>query len=519
MSFFCCILFAALSIFDYPQRQPAHEQARAEFLSAIKSSDPFKMRLACLKGTKLFPEDPIWRYNLACSYSRSGKADAALESLEKAIRLGYRNTEAIEKDPDFKYLVKSEKFAELLRLAESLKYSPILFGPRAGRDAYGKVGQKMVITEGNLSWDFDNACFDVSLVLDSESRAGNKCDLYINRDRDHSVLAHKDYPDVTPIAFELAMQNRGIDLDFPNMLFPYPVFGNCSRALVIGPNWRSIPRALMTSESHRLKTMCHLYRSNQIWVFPAVYDCPPAGTNGDVFASVAPYWIATEGKSWSDQYYLRAALEVSRLLKEEVKEHVVDAGLLAPTIQSIIRKSLLSVVNEGDYLTAKAHPTAFPAKGLDLNRLKDLALSMELDTVPPAAAISSIVPIGSDKDNSAYKELLYHTPFATSFILSGDEKIRTYTIEAGGAEEYAFAAVHGADGAARIERLSPAKARITIDASRISQTNRVDIAIFGKTKKSQWGAPAFISFAVVDYTAKYYDPFLKALIERRKGDK
>ena len=133
----------------------------------------------------------------------------------------------------------------------------------------------------------------------------------------------------------------------------------------------------MTGESHRLKTMCHLYKSNQVWVFPAVYDCPPAGTNGDVFASVTPYWIATQGKSWSDQYYLKAALEVSRSLREDVKDAVVDAGLLAPTVQTIIRKSLLSVTNENDYLTARAHPSAFPAMGLDMQRLKELSASLE----------------------------------------------------------------------------------------------------------------------------------------------
>ena len=516
MSFVCCIIIAALSIFDYPQRQPGHEQAKAEFIAAVKASDPYKMRLACLKGTELFPEDPVWRYNLACSYSRSGKADSALDALEKAIRMGFRDSELIKKDSDFKFLSNTERFAELLRLADSLKYSPVLFGPRAAHDAYGKVGQPVIITEGNLSWDFDNACFDAGLALDSESRGGNRCDLYLNRDRGHSVLDRKAFPDVTPVSFEIAAQNRGVDLDFPNMSFPYPVFGNCSRALVVGPNWRSIPRALMTTESYRLKTMCHFYRSNQVWVFPAVYDCPPAGTNGDVFASVTPYWIVTQGKSWSDQYYLKAALEISRSLPEDVKDAVVDAGLLAPTVQTIIRKSLLSVTNENDYLTARAHPSAFPAKGLDMQRLKELSSNLEADAIPPAVEIKSIAVERASKNGG---RLLYHTPFASSFVFEEKEGFARYAVAAQGADEYAFAVVHGNPGAARIESVSQSRANIIIDKSRLSPTNRVDVAVFGKTKKSQWGAPAFISFALVDADAKYCDPFLKALLFGGKDKK
>ena len=54
-------------------------------------------------------------------------------------------------------------------------------------------------------------------------------------------------------------RERGLDLNWPNTLFPYPVFGNCSRAMVAGPYWRSLPRALMTTQVRNLKATKQQY--------------------------------------------------------------------------------------------------------------------------------------------------------------------------------------------------------------------------------------------------------------------
>ena len=42
----------------------------------------------------------------------------------------------------------------------------------------------------------------------------------------------------------------------------------------------------------------------------------------------------------------------------------------------------------------------------------------------------------------------------------------------------------------------------------MSPTNRVDVAVFARRKGTGWGAPAFVSFAVVDPSAEYSDPVL-----------
>ena len=53
-----------------------------------------------VKLSKLKPCDPVVHYNLACSYSLLGSVNKALESLGKAIDLGYNDIEHLESDSD-----------------------------------------------------------------------------------------------------------------------------------------------------------------------------------------------------------------------------------------------------------------------------------------------------------------------------------------------------------------------------------------------------------------------------------
>ena len=379
MNSVACVMLAALSVFDYPARQARHDELRGQFISAVADGDAEAMESTCREGVALLPEDPTWKYNLACSLSRAGKKAEALDALERAIRLGFRDTVAIGNDKDLRPIAGDRRFEDLLALAERLAGKPALFGPMSSIPADGQAGSTIIVGEQNLSWNLDAKCFIAKLAMDGADGPGNAGDIYLNRDGGHSVLKTDEFPGLTKVSLARECREHHIDMGMPNMLFPCPVFGNCSLAIVGGPMWRSMPRALMTTESGRLGLMQRLYLSNQVWVFPAVYDIAPVGTNGDVFASVAPFWISTQGRSWSDLYYLKAALEVSRSLKPDVKRRIVSQGLLAPTVQTILRKSLKGVANEDDYLTPKAHPTAFPQKGLDLARLKSMSAALTED--------------------------------------------------------------------------------------------------------------------------------------------
>jgi tetratricopeptide (TPR) repeat protein len=64
--------------------------------------------------SRLRPNDPVVSYNLACSYSLLGQTARALESLEKAFTLGYRDFAFLMRDPDMEYVRKSAAFAALV---------------------------------------------------------------------------------------------------------------------------------------------------------------------------------------------------------------------------------------------------------------------------------------------------------------------------------------------------------------------------------------------------------------------
>ena len=102
---------------------------------------------------------------------------------------------------------------------------------------------------------------------------------------------------------------------------------------------------------------------------------------------------------------------------------------------------------------------------------------------------------------------------AWAFVLRAAEDVREFRIGASGAGEYAFSVVHDDLSAAKLERLGPAEAKIVVDRRRMSVTNRVDLAVFGKTARSAWGAPSYVSFAVVDPSAPYSDPALTPLAQ------
>jgi len=69
---------------------------------------------ADLRLSRLRPDDPTVRYNLACSYALTGHRAEALATLERAIELGYRDVGFLLRDEDLVSLHDDEAFAELI---------------------------------------------------------------------------------------------------------------------------------------------------------------------------------------------------------------------------------------------------------------------------------------------------------------------------------------------------------------------------------------------------------------------
>jgi Flp pilus assembly protein TadD len=72
------------------------------------------------KLVTLAPEDPTVHYNLACSLALVGEGSAALDALERAVELGYRDAEHLLVDEDLAALRETPRFVRLVRELERL---------------------------------------------------------------------------------------------------------------------------------------------------------------------------------------------------------------------------------------------------------------------------------------------------------------------------------------------------------------------------------------------------------------
>lgn len=515
---FLCILIAVLSIWDYPSRHVRHNALRARFVTAVKEGDTSTMEEVSRKGVELLPDDPTWMYNLACSLCwYQGRENEALDTLEKAIDLGFRDVKLIKNDNDLKRISNNPRFAALLKKAESLRSVRVTHGPMACETKEAVAGTSVIVGAKNLSWDFDAGVFNAHIRLNSFATQGNTGDLYMNRDVGHSRPNLAQFPGITEVKFDTEGVQRNMAAGIPNVCFPYPLFGNCSQAFVHGPYWRSMPRAIASINLPSLFAMQKLYLSNQIWFFPSNLDTPPLGKHGDVFHSLVPFYVTTAGRSWSDIPYLHAAMLASRVLPPATKQLAVRQSLFAPTIITLLKKSLKDVVTEDDYISPKAHPTALPPGGIDTNKLVRLASSLLPSAIPPLVTVTA--ESVSDITDTGRSELLYSTPLAWSFVLNAPERKRVFVLKAKGAEKMRFVRTHGTQQQAKVVSIGKDGAVIELDTALINPSNRVDIAVFGRNRQTQWGAPSFVSFARMDAKGAYSDPLLTPRVSQHPEKK
>ncbi len=64
---------------------------------------------------ELCPQESIFHYNLACSYSRLNQHEEALVSLRKAIQLGFEDLDSLQNDEDLETLRLTAGFQQLMK--------------------------------------------------------------------------------------------------------------------------------------------------------------------------------------------------------------------------------------------------------------------------------------------------------------------------------------------------------------------------------------------------------------------
>ncbi len=496
---FCAQIRAAepVGLYDYPQLHVQQSRLRLQLMQAVRTGNITNMESVCRRGLELMPGDATWQYNLACALAYRATPDAALDALELAVKAGFRNAKAIEDDTDLKRISSTARFKSIVQLARDTAGLPVPGHP-VPKQARLTMGTKLVLGKANLLWDFDRGLYTalfgflrgssespeaMAALYDGPAKevlaawladgtaSGNAGDLYINRDSDHSRVDLKDFPLLSELRFDSEAKKKGVNRAIPNTLYPGAVVvGNASLAIVTTNSSCSLIRMAM-QDAYSTISLQQCYLNNQFWVFPAHKDFNPA-TGLDRFNGVTPCALMSVGSSGSDRYYVRAALAASAAMKPAVKAAIKEKNLFGPTMQYLLRRTRKGVECEADYLSEKAHPTAFDRASLDAVKAASFAHGLTVESIPPAALpLSTYVPVTK---TDLEKELDFRfSPYPQAQGIS-----------------FCWRVVHGDPGRVKIVPAENGAVRLCVDCRGLA--SRIDVACFAKTQKSEWGAPSFI---------------------------
>lgn len=494
-----------------------------------------------------FPASALHRYNLAAALARQGKTDGAIGSLANAVDRGFDDAGLIERDPDFETLRDHPQYRALMsRLADiaerKRKEPPVQIRPAAVADG------RALVDETNTRWEprsnilFSQFRFEQEprsatvLGADDEAArllngwalngtaAGNQGDLYDNRDRGHSTLSPKRWPQLSHIHYGPKARSANIDYGVnAGILFNAVTFGNSSTALTSSFAWRSQARMILTSAD--LVARAYLqYSMNHLYVFPEHRDHDAA--HGDLMPANTPYMIISQGSSGSDKPFLDAVAGILAAFRPKVKEFIRENRLVAPTVQMILRRGQHQVEADSDYLTAKAHPSVFSSKNLDLPKMLRLANGLEAESIPPAIRLS-VAEEGKTNRSVDYfappsvGERLFDTPGAIARIVRSTLYSRRIVVDASATKDpngrkltFHWVVLRGdADrikiapigaGGEKAELMIPWHERRPVPFSPELTTDRVDIGVFAYNGVS-YSAPAFVTFLFPGDQKRSYD--------------
>lgn len=536
------------------------------------------------RSVQRVPHDALAHYNLACARALLGQPEPALASLEKAIENGFRGRETIEKEPDLASLRTLPRFTQLLAAASAppLKQQPgWKYSVKVAKPEKGAV----MLQPANMMWNQGANTLQVFVDLSdagkgqpvsglkdeagtllkrwfaSDKAAGNIGDLYDNHDRGHSPLNLALFPQMTRIEYSEALKQRhldnGVQRNFTYThayLMPVKrsttpkdgdgtatraavnalkveravVLGNSSTAVTGTLFWRSIPRMALTSSGGAELLFQH-YLNNHLYVYPEHQDHDPGhngkGGWGDVFFANTPYYVISQGSSGTDQPFLQALAATLAAFPKDTKEHMRSGGLIAPTLQMILRRCNRMVKSDEDYLSGAAHPTVFEGGQIDPVRMVSLAHSLQPSEVPPLAALT----IDEEKKGDPRKdyfdagpcEEVLTTPVAIARIcystaywremqvsaapygeLKGSQPQFHWVVLRGDPERIEIKPVDGKPNSRSI-RVGYHPRRPIAPGSKL-ESNRVDIGVFAHNGH-HYSAPSILSFYFPDNEAREYD--------------
>lgn len=339
--------------------------------------------------------------------------------------------------------------------------------------------------------------------------------IYDNRDRGHSTLDPELYPRLARLKYGKELETDGLDFGLAGRIFlPAVVLGNSSTALERGAAPRSLTRLAMTNAFWRAVSPI-LYANNHIYVYPEHRDYDAE----DRFPLNWPYMITSQGSSRSDLKFLNAIALTLAAFPRDTFVAMRDNGLVAPTVQMILRRNLAPVATREDYLSGIAHPPVFNGKLIRAGRMVEQAANMRPEQVPPMVRLQVVEDdFAQAAGLGRLDERILDTPAAIGRLWRGFEWAHEMVVTTegtsapgGGALTYEWRVLRGDPERVRIEPQGETggTARIRIfwqdpwmEAAALEggperRVSRVDIGVFA-SNGDQDSAPSFIS---VDFPA------------------
>lgn len=346
--------------------------------------------------------------------------------------------------------------------------------------------------------------------------------IYDNRDRGHSRIGQREFPQLARTIYAPVFKNRNLDYGRAGPFrFNLPVIGNSSTALTGGLLARSQGRRAIQTENDADRAYA-LYASNHIYHYPEHRDHDPE--TGDMFFANTPFFLISQGSSGSDRPFMRASLLAIAALPPATRQLAEDKGLIASTVQMLVRSTMAGIQEEGGYFSGAAHPTAFDGKKIDDVALVSRAHALDADELPPMVKLSVTSDFRSAPGVNYLarnlSERLFTTPAAISRLWRSYDFSReislsaSETLDPNGHElSFHWVLLRGDPDRVRIATRGPGnvEAQISIDwhdRYRVGgddglSTNRIDIGVFADNGR-QVSAPSFLSVAFPTHQRREY---------------
>ncbi|MEP4191066.1 MAG: hypothetical protein ABJN51_08305 [Sneathiella sp.] len=353
--------------------------------------------------------------------------------------------------------------------------------------------------------------------------AGNAGDLYDNRDRRHSGLPIKEFPQLSFTQYRKTAQKQNIDYGLNNnIIFNAPTFGNSSTALNSGSFWRSQARLAYTSTGGPTKLFLQ-YINNHLYVYPSVRDFTPK--RGDLFQANTPYLLIARGKSGSDRPHVKAIATILAAFKPAEKDQLIQNKQLIPAVQVIFRKGQKGIETEADYLSGRAHPVVFDGTRIDLDKMITLANEFRAEDLPPSAFLKvteeSSGVTGVDDFTRELPEKLFDSPASIARVIRNTSYEKRLVVSTKNTKrensaplKFKWVLLKGdpkrvtitprdAQGNSAEIKVAWHTAFPSVLHSNI-KTHRVEIGVFSDNGKGL-SAPSFINFFYPPTQQRYYD--------------